>query len=62
MVRKDPSLIGKNVSVWVTADDDVDMFAKGFIRRELPENERRISNKELSWIDKLRSEQRLKGF
>ena len=60
MVRKDPSLIGKNVSVWVTADDDVDMFAKGFIRRELPENERRISNKELSWIDKLSSEQRVK--
>ncbi|MEC7944395.1 MAG: phosphate ABC transporter permease PstA [Pseudomonadota bacterium] len=60
MVRKDPSLIGKNVSVWVTADDDVDMFAKGFIPRELPENERRISNKELSWIDKLQSEQRVK--
>ena len=60
MVRKDPSLIGKNVSVWVTADADVDMFAKGFIRRELPENERRISNKELSWIDKLSSEQRVK--
>ena len=60
MVRKDPSLIGKNVSVWVTADDDVDMFAKGFIRRELPENERRISNKELSWINKLQSEQRVK--
>ena len=60
MVRKDPSLIGKNVSVWVTADDDVDMFAKGFIRRELPENERRVSNKELSWIDKLQSEQRVK--
>ncbi|MEC8086974.1 MAG: phosphate ABC transporter permease PstA [Pseudomonadota bacterium] len=60
MVRKDPSLIGKNVSVWVTADDDVDMFAKGFIPRELPENERRISNKELSWIDKLLSEQRVK--
>ena len=60
MVRKDPSLISKNVSVWVTADDDVDMFAKGFIPRELPENERRISNKELSWIDKLSSEQRVK--
>ena len=60
MVRNDPSLIGKNVSVWVTADDDVDMFAKGFIRGELPEEERRISNKELSWIDKLQSEGRVK--
>lgn len=60
MVRNDPSLIGKNVSVWVTADDDVDMFAKGFIRGELPEDERRISNKELSWIDKLQSEGRVK--
>lgn len=60
MVKSNPALIGKTVPVWVTADDDVDMFIKGFIRRDLPENERRISNKELLWLDKLTSEQRIK--
>ncbi len=60
MVKSNPALIGKTVPVWVTADDDVDMFIKGFIRRDLPENDRRISNKELLWLDKLTSEQRIK--
>ena len=60
LVKSNPELIGKTVPVWVTADDDVDMFIKGFIRRDLPENERRISNKELLWLDKLTSEQRIK--
>ena len=60
LVKSNPELIGKTVPVWVTADDDVDMFIKGFIQRDLPENERRISNKELLWLDKLTSEQRIK--
>ena len=60
LVKSNPEIIGKTVPVWVTADDDVDMFIKGFIRRDLPENERRISNKELLWLDKLTSEQRIK--
>ena len=60
LVKSNPELIGKTVPIWVTADDDVDMFIKGFIRRDLPENERRISNKELLWLDKLTSEQRIK--
>ncbi len=29
MVMKDPSLIGRTVSMWVPADDDVDMYIKG---------------------------------
>ncbi len=29
MVMKDPSLIGRIVSMWVPADDDVDMYIKG---------------------------------
>ena len=60
LVKSNPEIIGKTVPVWVTADDDVDMFIKGFIRRDLPESERRISNKELLWLDKLTSEQRIK--
>ncbi|MCW9036145.1 MAG: phosphate ABC transporter permease PstA [Rhodospirillales bacterium] len=49
----DPSIIGQTHSLWLTASDDVDMLIKGHIPRELPENERRISNKEISWVDQL---------
>jgi len=59
MVRKDPTLIGKTVDVWLTADDDVDMFMKGHIRRDVPENERRISDNEMAWIDVLVAESRI---
>ena len=50
MVVADPSLIGTTKSVWVLADDDLDMFMKGKINDELPETERRISDKQLGWI------------
>ena len=41
------------------ADDDVDMFVKGYIQRKLPEAQRRISDKELVWLDKLNDQGRL---
>lgn len=53
MVQENPSLIGMNKEVWLTADDDVDMLMKGHISRDVPENERRISDKEMKWIDTL---------
>lgn len=59
MVGADPALIGQRADVWVTADDDVDMFIKGYISRDLPQNERRILDKEIVWIDKLISEKRI---
>ena len=37
------------------ADDDVDMLIKGHINRILPEDERRIDNEELKWIEFLES-------
>ena len=42
MVLKDPDLVGKTVSVWVPADDDVDMLMKGHFDRKLDEGERRL--------------------
>lgn len=46
-----PELLGQTVTMWVLADDDLDLLRKGIIDRTLPESERRISNQELSWID-----------
>ncbi|MGD8252936.1 MAG: phosphate ABC transporter permease PstA [Syntrophobacterales bacterium] len=53
MTLKDPGLVGKTVSVWVPADDDVDMLLKNHFDRNEPESGRRLNNKQLAWIDEL---------
>ena len=58
-VLKDPSLIGKTVSIWVPSSDDADMLIKGHISRDSVEKDRHISNKEIAWIDKLKAGNRL---
>ena len=62
MVRKDLSIIGTKKNIWVLADDDIDMLIKGNINRNLPENERRIDNEELKWIEKLESKKLIDKF
>ena len=59
MALKDPELVGKTVEAWLPADDDVDMLIKGHFRRDLPESERRVSDKQIAWIERLEAEGRL---
>ena len=59
MVLQDPGIVGKTVSVWVPADDEVDMTLKGHFRRDVPEAERRMSDKQLAWLDRLTAEGRV---
>ena len=58
-VIADPSLIGTKQSYWFLAKDDIDVFMKGNIDRNLPEDDRRIKDYQLTWIDKLVEEDRL---
>jgi len=58
-VLADPDLIGTTVSLWVQADDDVDMLMKGHIDRNEPEADRRVKDNQLAWIDKLQAEGKL---
>jgi len=59
IVLNDPQIVGQKLSIWVPADDDVDMFMKGHIKREGPEDSRRLKDKQLAWIDKLIAEGKL---
>ena len=59
MVKNNPSLFGTTTSVKFALDDDVDSFLRGYIKRETPENERRISDKSIQFIDKLNEEGRI---
>jgi len=57
---KDRKLVGQMKSIWVLADDDVDMLVKGHIDRQLPEDQRRLKDKQLAWIDQLDDDGRLR--
>jgi len=59
LALSDPSLIGSKRSLWLTADDEVDMFVKGTFERATPEAERRIKDREIAWIDRLDSQGRV---
>jgi phosphate transport system permease protein len=58
-VLADPALIGKTIDIWVTASADVDTLLKGGISRDTPEANRRINNRQLAWLDKLRADGRV---
>jgi phosphate transport system permease protein len=58
-IIKDRDLVGQVLTIWVLANDDVDMLIKGHIDRNVPENERRLNNKQLAWIDALSRQGRL---
>ena len=59
-VKAHPDDIGKTIELWVPADDDVDMLMKGHIRRDGAEGERRLDDMQISWVDRLVDEQRIK--
>ncbi|MFN3233339.1 MAG: phosphate ABC transporter permease PstA [Alphaproteobacteria bacterium] len=53
MVRDDPSVVGSTVDVWLPAAGDVHSLITGFISKDSPESERRINDKEISWVERL---------
>ncbi len=58
-VLENPKLIGTTHAFWFLAKDDIDVYMKGDIDRNLPESQRRIKDYQLEWIDKLIAEGRL---
>ncbi|MHB1351177.1 MAG: phosphate ABC transporter permease PstA [Desulfobulbaceae bacterium] len=60
MVVADTSIIGSTRSVWLPADDDLDMLLKGHVDRLVPETERRLKDVQLAWIDDLTEQGRLR--
>ena len=53
-VLGNPALIGVTRRLWLAADDDVDMLMKGYIDRSLPEDERRLNDRVIGYVDSLR--------
>ncbi len=54
-VAANPALVGTTGKFWFVASDDVDQLVKGNIDASLPETSRRMSDKELGWVEQLRA-------
>lgn len=53
MLLENPGMVGLTKTIWVTASDDVDMLIKGNVNISLPEDQRRLKDLEISWIETL---------
>lgn len=52
-VLADPQLVGQHETLWLLADDHIDMLVKGEIDRNVPAADRSVDDDELGWIDRL---------
>jgi phosphate transport system permease protein len=59
MVVSTPALIGQRQSVWLLADDEVDMFVKDRLNAEASASGGRMSANEIAWIARLRQAGRI---
>lgn len=53
MVREDPTLIGKTITVTGPVKSDAALYLKGEIKRSTPEDSRKLDDEQLNWMDKL---------
>jgi phosphate transport system permease protein len=53
LAMADPGVIGTRRVVKLPVSDDADQFLKGSISRAVPEGERRITDRQIAWLDQL---------
>jgi phosphate transport system permease protein len=58
-VKENPNDIGKKVQIDIPSSDDIDLLIKGLIDRNLPEENRTVSNLQLKWLDQFIYEKRV---
>ncbi len=59
-LHDNPVLLGQTAHVWVPASSTVDLFLKGKISGDVPESERKISDKQIAWLSALQQQDAVK--
>ena len=54
-VMENPELVGSTINIWLTADDDIDMYVKGHFDEKRSATGR-LTEKQTAWVDMLREE------
>ena len=60
-VKADPSLIGKTIKISGPVKSDGALYFKGEMKRSTPEEERKLDNEQLGWLDKMQKSGLVKG-
>ena len=55
VVQKNPNLIGQTVPIAASVSDDADLYFKGEISRATPPDQRRLSNDQIDWLDRMKA-------
>jgi phosphate transport system permease protein len=58
-VMADPGVIGTTQEFWILADDDIDMLIKGNINHDATQDDRRVKDDMLGWVDRLEQQGRI---
>ena len=53
MIVADPGLIGQTVTLTVPVSDPFDQLQKGLVKRETPQAQRRVDDRQIAWFDTL---------
>ena len=52
-VAADPTIIGQTISLTVPVSDPFDQLQKNLVKRETPEEQRRVNDQQIAWFDAL---------
>jgi phosphate transport system permease protein len=58
-VIEDPRVIGQTVTLDAPMSDDADLYFKGEISRDTPADQRRLSDEQIAWLDRMQDEGRV---
>ena len=59
-VASKPEMVGTSKRIWVAASSEVDLYIKGKIDSALPEDQRRLKDRDIAWIETLRESGQIK--
>ena len=55
MIRQQPALLGQTVPVAAPLSDDAEMYLKGKITKATPEDQRRVTDEQMQWLDDMKA-------
>ena len=55
-VSRSPELLGRSTPISAPLSDDADLYFKGEIKRSTPETQRRLSDLQMDWLDRMKAE------
>ena len=60
-IQSNPELIGQTVPITAPVSDDADLYFKHEISRDTPADQRRLSDEQISWLDRMKASGQVKA-